>query len=115
VRSTPTPNEFLTYTVRGRWVLCSDGKRRLMEPGSLFWFGADIPTGWEVPYDEPAFILCFGCHFGPAAEFVEYLENSLQTDSIDKHEAGKPYLLKELTEDHPARIFARSVNPEGGF
>ena len=111
----PHPHESLTYTVRGRWVLCSDGKRHLMEPGSLFWFGADIPTGWEVPYDEPAFILCFGCHFGPAAEFVEYLENSLQTDSIDKHEAGNPYLLKELTEDHPARIFARSVNPEGGF
>ena len=111
----PHPHESITYTVRGRWVLCTEGKRHLMEPGSLFWFGSNITTGYEVPFDVPAYILCFGCHFGPADEFVGYLENSLQTDSIHKHDAGKPYLLSELSDDHPARIFARSVNPGGGF
>jgi quercetin dioxygenase-like cupin family protein len=111
----PHPHESITYSVRGRWVLCTEGKRRLMEPGSLFWFGSNITTGYEVPFDEPAYILCFGCHFGGAEQFVDYLETSLQTDSIDKHEAGKPYLLMELSDDHPARAFARSVNPDGGF
>lgn len=109
------PHESIIYTVRGRWVLCTEGKRHLMEPGSLFWFGSNITTGYEVPFEVPAYILCFGGHFGPADEFVAYLEDSLQTDSIDKHDAGKPYFLAELSDDHPARIFAKSVNPDGGF
>jgi pimeloyl-ACP methyl ester carboxylesterase/quercetin dioxygenase-like cupin family protein len=46
----PHSSESIIYTVRGHWVLCSQGRRHLMKPGSLFRFGANISTGYEVPF-----------------------------------------------------------------
>jgi hypothetical protein len=103
------PTESLIYTVRGRWVLCSRGQRFLMNPGSLFWFGDDVPTGYEVPFDEPAFILIFKPGERPSPdEMVEYLKGMAATCAAD-HDGGAPYWLSELPEDHPARAFAASL------
>ncbi|MBV1734782.1 MAG: hypothetical protein KMY50_03230 [Candidatus Desulforudis sp.] len=46
-----------------------------MRPGSLFWFGAGVPTGYEVPFDEPAFILIFKGQRNEDSDeaFFEYL------------------------------------------
>ena len=109
----PHPTEAIIYTVRGSWVLVTEGKRRLMKPGSLFWFGPDVAAGYEVPFDEPAFILiCKGERGIEPAVFVDYLENELRPGLISERQAGAAFLLADLLEDHPARVFARSLNPE---
>ncbi|MDX1436927.1 MAG: AraC family ligand binding domain-containing protein [Anaerolineales bacterium] len=108
----PHETESIIYTVRGRWVLCSDGKRHIMEPGSLFWFGPNIATGYEVPFDEPAYIIAFkGKMAESAEEMIDYLENKMAPHLEEEHEQGEAFLLAELSEDHPARVFARQVNP----
>lgn len=105
----PHETESLIYTVRGRWVLCSGGKRTLMQPGSLFWFGDGVPTGYEVPFDENAFLLIFKTGERPShEEFVEYL-HGMAARVKAAHEAGTPFLLSELPEHHPARVFARGL------
>lgn len=104
------PTESLIFTVEGRWVLCSSGRRQLMLPGSLFWFKGGTPTGYEVPFSEPAFILIFKGHRDGMDDdgFLEYLE-SLQ-DRLEKaHAEGAPFRMTELGHDHPARIFASSL------
>jgi quercetin dioxygenase-like cupin family protein len=53
----PHSAESIIYTVRGKWVLCSGGRRQLMKPGTLFHFAANTPTGYEVPFAEDAYIL----------------------------------------------------------
>ncbi len=112
----PHASESLIYTVRGQWVLCSEEKRHLMQPGSVFWFGPDVPTGYEVPFEEPALILAFKERTpGGWGEFVDYLQNKMQPWCIEEHEKGMPFFLKELAEDHPARVFARAVNPTSGW
>ncbi|MBI4585273.1 MAG: alpha/beta fold hydrolase [Planctomycetes bacterium] len=55
----PHRTESIIYGVRGRFVLCSGGRRQLIKAGSLLWFKADEATGWEFPFDEPAYILIF--------------------------------------------------------
>jgi len=104
--------ESLIYTVRGQWVLCSNGRRQLMKPGSLFRFGANIPTGYEVPFDEEALILIFkGDRSTKAeAEFIMYLKG-LAGWLKREQRSGVPYLLRDLSPTHPARVFAREVNP----
>ncbi len=112
----PHPTESLIYTVSGRWVLCSAGNRHVMNPGSVFWFGPDVPTGYEVPFDNPAFILAFKeKSSGDWDEFVDYLRNHMQPWCIEEHEKGVPFFLKELSDDHPARVFARQVHPTGSW
>jgi quercetin dioxygenase-like cupin family protein len=103
----PHPTEAIIYTVRGRWVSCTDGKRHVMNPGSLFWFGPDIAAGYEVPFDEPAFILIFKGERGiePAA-FVDYLENKLKPSLVQEQLDGASFLVAGLPPDHPARKFA---------
>jgi quercetin dioxygenase-like cupin family protein len=104
------PTESIIYTVRGRWVLCSSGIRHLMQPGTLYWFGADVSTGYEVPFEEPAYILIFKSERSESAEsFVDYLQNTLAPRLVAEHEAGEPVLLSELPDDHPARVFARTL------
>jgi pimeloyl-ACP methyl ester carboxylesterase len=108
----PHSTESIIYTVRGSWVLCSQGRRQLMKPGALFRFGARISTGYEVPFAENALILIFKGKRSTDRErdFMDYLRGmaaSLQRD----HQQGEPFLLKELPADHPARVFARDVNP----
>lgn len=107
------PTESLIFTVRGRWVLCSAGRRQLMRPGSLFWFKAGTPTGYEVPFKEAAFILIFKGDRDDKDEedFIEYLQG-LKLRLEKSHQDGTPFMLSELSEDHPARIYARGLGAE---
>jgi hypothetical protein len=84
-----------------------------MKPGTLYWFKKDEPTGYEVPFDEPAYILIFK---GDRSEwtdqrFWEYLQG-LSQRLRDEHAGGEEFLLRELPASHPARRFAQQVNPE---
>lgn len=98
--------ESLIYTTRGQWVLCTGGERHHMREGSLFWFGDDVATGYEVPFDDPATILIFKTQArDPAEGFVEYLVGMAAGLEAD-HAAGIPFRMDELAEDHPARVFA---------
>jgi quercetin dioxygenase-like cupin family protein len=101
------------YTVRGRWVLCSKGRRHLMSPGTLFTFAPDTPTGYEVPFDEDAFILIFKDKrlSKDERQFIEYLQQ-LKRQIEEEQAEGHPMRLKDLPADHPARVFARKVNPD---
>jgi quercetin dioxygenase-like cupin family protein len=108
----PHDDEALTYTVRGKWVLCANGRRRLMKPGSLYWFGPDIPTGYEVPFDEPAYLLVFrGVVNETEQEMLEYVQNKLPSILAEMEASGDVFMLRDLPEDHPALAFAHSVNP----
>jgi quercetin dioxygenase-like cupin family protein len=111
----PHSNESIIYTVRGQWVLCSKGRRHLMKPGTLFHFAPNTPTGYEVPFADDAFILIFkGQRLTKKEEdFINYLKG-LATRLEREHEAGVPYLLSDLPEDHPANQFAKQVNPKYG-
>lgn len=108
----PHSTESIIYTVRGQWVLCSGGRRHLMKPGTLFHFAVNTPTGYEVPFAEPAYILIFKGRRTTQkdAEFVDYLKGL--ADRLKKENAaGLPYWLKDLPADHPALKFAQKVNP----
>jgi quercetin dioxygenase-like cupin family protein len=107
----PHGSESIIYTASGRWVLCSQGRRHVMKPGSLFRFEANIPTGYEVPFHESATVLIFKGRRTTRAEkeFIEYLRGL--GDRLKKEQAtGTPFLLKDLPADHPARKFAREIN-----
>ncbi|GAB6265047.1 MAG: hypothetical protein STSR0001_04910 [Methanothrix sp.] len=90
--------------------MCSAGRRQLMRPGSLFWFKAGTPTGYEVPFPEPAFILIFKGDRDETDEegFLEYLQG-LKLRLERAHEEGTPFKLSELSVDHPAKVFARGL------
>lgn len=106
--------ESLILTIKGRWVLCSQGHRQLMKPGTLFWFKAGTPTGYEVPFDEPALILIFKGETDEKDDegFLQYLQGLKQR--LEKaHAEGTPFLMNELPFDHPARDFARRLEVEG--
>ena len=109
----PHSSESLIYTVRGQWVLCSAGRRQLMKPGTLFRFAAGTPTGYEVPFEEAALILIFKGEriTKDEREFIDYLA-AMAERLAKEHKAGTPFLLRELPDDHPARVFARQVNPQ---
>lgn len=112
----PHPVETIIYTVSGQWVLCSDNVRTLMPAGSIYLYSANIPTGYEVPFEEPATILIFSSGTpSPATEFLDYLENEMRPELEAEHAQGHPCFLEELAADHPARVFARQVNPNGGW
>ncbi len=106
-------SESLIFTVKGKWVLCRAGQRKLMKPGTLYHFGKNIPTGYEVPFDEPAYILIFKSHRSDWDDerFLKYLR-WLKGDLERRHREGMNFFLKELDPTHPARVFARKVNPE---
>jgi len=110
----PHGSESIIYTVRGEWVLCSQGRRQLMKPGSLFRFGAFISTGYEVPFDEPACILIFKGERTTKEEkdFIAYLKSMATRLHGRRQKAQEIFLLKDLPDDHPARKFAREVNPK---
>ena len=107
----PHERESLIYTVRGQWVLCSRGKRWHMKPGTLFWFGDGIPTGYENPFDEPAYLLIFKTDdrepgYDPAMfTRLEKMREKLKEENA----GGTPFTFAELPEDHPAKKFARSL------
>lgn len=115
VEEHPHSSESIIYTARGRWVLCSRGRRQLMKEGSIFRFGAGVPTGYEVPFRENAFILIFkGDRFTKdEKEFIDYLKGMAAKLEKEQRE-GVPFRLADLPEEHPAREFARKVNPSFG-
>lgn len=99
------PTESIILTLDGEWVLSSQGERRHMTPGSVFWFGSGVPAGFEVPFAEPSTILVFKSEKPEDSpeEFVEYLREQSEND---------PRTLHDLPPDHPAVEFARSINEE---
>ena len=105
------PTESLIYTVRGQWVLCSRGTRWHMRAGGLFWFGDAVPTGYENPFREPALLLIFKTeerepgYDRAALTRIEGVREKLEQE----HAAGTPFTFSELSEDHPAKVFARSL------
>jgi pimeloyl-ACP methyl ester carboxylesterase/quercetin dioxygenase-like cupin family protein len=111
----PHSSESIIYTVRGKWVLCSKNRRHVMQPGTLFHFAPNTPTGYEVPFTENALILIFkGKRLTEKEEdFIAYLK-TLAARLEREHEAGVPYLLTDLPTDHPALQFAKEVNPKFG-
>lgn len=109
----PHPSESLVYTVSGRWVLCSEGKRQVMEAGSTFHFGSNMPTGWEAPFAEGA--LLYVVKSKEEGESYELYMKGLKemVETLDQERAnGNPFYYNELDQDHPAILFARSVNPD---
>ncbi|MEP0843654.1 MAG: alpha/beta fold hydrolase [Phycisphaerae bacterium] len=109
----PHSTESIIYTVRGRWVLCSSGRRHLMKPGTLYWFRKNEPTGYEVPFDEAPYLLIFKGDRSEMSDeqFWEYLQG-LAGRLVQDQAGGERFLLAQLPPEHPARAFARQVNPE---
>jgi pimeloyl-ACP methyl ester carboxylesterase len=101
----------IIYTVRGSWGLKSLGRWHLMKPGSLYWFGDNIPTGFQVPFTENAYILIFKSIPGDDDEaFMKYLRG--MAANLDKERAtGTPFRLTDLPPGHAALEFARHANP----
>lgn len=109
----PHPTESMVYTVSGRWVLCSEGKRQVMEPGSTFHFGSGMPTGWEAPFNEQALLyvvktLVAGENYENYTKGLKALVGQLEKEKAD----GNIFYFKDLPANHPAVLFARQVNPE---
>jgi len=108
----PHPTGSIVYTVRGRWVLASEGKRQVMEAGSLFRFGDGMPTGWEAPFNEGALLLIVKGKQG--REDYATFNNSIKSmqATVDKErKGGTAFYYNELKPNDPAIAFARSVNP----
>lgn len=109
----PHPTESLVYTVSGRWVLCSEGKRQVMKAGTLFHFGSNTPTGWEAPFPEGAFLLIVkrmeeGENYEAYTKDIRNLAKQLD----EEKKAGSVFYYDELGPDHPAILFAREHNPD---
>jgi len=101
----------IIYTVRGRWGLKSLGRWHLMKPGSLYWFGDNIPTGFQVPFPEDAHILIFKAASGDDDQaFVRYLQGMAANLTKDQ-KAGTAFRLVDLPASDPALDFARKANP----
>ena len=103
--------ESLIFTVRGEWVLCSRDARWHMKAGDLFWFGDGVPTGYENPFTEPAFLLIFKIGDrapGYDAAMLDRLRK-MRGKLEEEHASGTPFLFKEIPDDHPAKVFARSL------
>ena len=81
-----------------------------MRPGSIFWFGANVSTGYEVPFDNHVLLLIFkGQRKDDSTEAIDTYLRGLQRRLDERHRAGEPFYLSELPHDHPARSFARSI------
>lgn len=108
----PHPTESLIYTISGSWVFATteDGEevRTVIGAGDLFHFQPDVPTGFEVPFDEPAVILILKGEPGTYEEMRDAMAStqvSLAADAAD----GEVFQLDGLPEDHAARRFAAEV------
>lgn len=109
----PHPTESIVYTVSGKWVLCSEGKRQVMEAGSLFHFGSNMPTGWEAPFAEGAHLLVVKSKTD-GEDYEPYMEglNNMVTALDKQRKEGTQFYFNELDANHEAIQFARSVNPD---
>jgi quercetin dioxygenase-like cupin family protein len=109
----PHPTESLVYTMSGRWVLCSEGKRQVMEAGSVFHFGSNAPTGWEAPFPEGAFLFIVkkmgeGEGYEPYTKDIRNLAEQLDNEK----KSGSIFYYDQLESDHLAILFAREHNPD---
>lgn len=105
--------ESIIFTIDGPWVLCSNGNRRVMESGDIFWFGSGVPTGYEMPphFTDEATILIFkgDLSAGSRAEFVESITEEMNPSLEAERESGTPFTFADLDADHPAVQFASSI------
>jgi len=109
----PHPTESLVFTVSGRWVLCSEGKRQVMEAGSTFHFGDNIPTGWEAPFPEGA-LLYIVKSIEPGENYESYtLDLRAMAEQLEREMSeGGVFYYHQLPADHEAIRFAREHNPD---
>ncbi|MDA2979387.1 MAG: cupin domain-containing protein [Actinomycetota bacterium] len=108
----PHDTESIIYTVSGRWVFCTteDGEpvRTVIGPNDLFHFPADVPTGFETPFDEDATILILN----EGSETREEMEAGFRgapAHLAEEAARGDAFSYRELPRDHPARVYARQV------
>jgi quercetin dioxygenase-like cupin family protein len=106
--------ESLIFTVRGQWVLCSGGTRWQMRSGSLFWFGDNVPTGYENPFTESAYLLIFKPDPRTPGYDAEMLERvrGIAGHLEEERAGGAAFDFRELPPDHPARLFAETLARE---
>lgn len=109
----PHATESIIYTVSGKWVLASEGNRQVMEPGTLFHFADDAPTGWEAPFNEDALLLIVKSRTPDEthASMIKELEDMAKILDRQMKEEGVPFWYDQIPADHPARQYARKVNP----
>ncbi|MGQ9681242.1 MAG: hypothetical protein ACUVX9_01760 [Anaerolineae bacterium] len=106
------PVESMVYTVRGRWVLTSEGSRTVMPPQSLAHLPANVPKGFEIPFEEPALLLVLRAEATTAEDIWRFLLEDMQPMLQQRIHAGQlVFQLADLPADHPARLFAAQVNP----
>ena len=108
----PHPTESIVYTVSGRWVLSSEGKRQVMEAGNVFHFGSNAPTGWEAPFPEGAFLFIVkqleeGENYEAYTKDIRAMAEQLDQEMSE----GSAFYFNQLAPDHPAILFARRHNP----
>lgn len=108
----PHPTESIVYTMGGRWVLSSEEKRQIMETGSIFHFGSNMPTGWEAAFSEGADLLIFKRkREGETYQsFTEGMRN-LAVNLDERHKDGETFYYHQLAPNHPAVVFAKQHNP----
>ena len=108
----PHDAESLVYTVSGKWVLCSEGKRQVMEAGSIFHFGSNMPTGWEAPFAEGALLMVVKSK-KPTDGYKAFMQGltKMKADLEKQRSKGELFYFNALRPDHPAVVFAKSVNP----
>ena len=107
------PTESIVYTIQGRWVLCSEGKRQVMQSGSIFHFGSDMPTGWEAPFAEGALILIFKKKKENENYQVFTKGTRALSEELDQmYKKGDFFYYHQLPADHPAIVFAKEHNPD---
>jgi hypothetical protein len=103
----------IIYTVRGKWVLASEGKRQVMMTGTLFRFGDKMPTGWEAPFAEGALLLVVKPKMQNDSYDVFNRGIKAMQTAVDKdRKNGMAFYYNALKPDHPAIAYARSVNPD---
>lgn len=106
--------ESIIMTLRGPWVLCADGNRRVMEAGDIFRFGPGVPTGYEMPprFEDDALVLVFKGERsdGSREGFVEYVTEEMNPHLEAERASGTPFTFDELADDHPAWEFAASLS-----
>jgi len=107
------PVESMLYTVRGDWVLSTQGTRTVMRDRSLVHLPANTPKGFEVPFDRPALLLVLRGDVAEHEELWHYLLNEMRPMLQERIASGHlVFELARLPDDHPARVFAAQVNPE---
>jgi len=110
VAAHPHPTESLILTISGRWVFCSGPDRVVLEPGDLLHFPPDVPTGFEVPFDEPAILyITKGDGGGQSLDDSRTFLAAAAGRMAEEADHGEVFSLAELPEDHPARVYARGL------